>query len=38
MAIADDGYGGGAREAFFPLYPLLVRVAGLPLPFGSSRR
>ena len=31
MAIADDGYGGGAREAFFPLYPLLVRVAGAPL-------
>ena len=29
LAIADGGYGGGAREAFFPLYPLLVRVAGL---------
>lgn len=28
LAIAEDGYGGGAREAFFPLYPLLVRVAG----------
>jgi hypothetical protein len=28
MAIADGGYGGAAREAFFPLYPLLVRVAG----------
>jgi hypothetical protein len=34
MAIANDGYGGGAREAFFPLYPLLVRVAGAP--FGSA--
>jgi hypothetical protein len=34
MAIASDGYGGGAREAFFPLYPLLVRVAGAP--FGSA--
>ncbi|MGH2901090.1 MAG: mannosyltransferase family protein [Solirubrobacteraceae bacterium] len=34
MAIADGGYGDGAREAFFPLYPLLVRVAGAPL--GSS--
>jgi hypothetical protein len=30
MAIADGGYGGGAREAFFPLYPLVVRVAGVP--------
>lgn len=35
MAIADGGYGGGTREAFFPLYPLLVRVAGALLPFGS---
>ncbi len=34
LAIAADGYGGGAREAFFPLYPLLVRVAGAPL--GSA--
>jgi Mannosyltransferase (PIG-V) len=34
LAIASDGYGGGAREAFFPLYPLLVRVAGAPL--GSA--
>ena len=34
MAIAADGYGGGAREAFFPLYPLLVRIAGAP--FGSA--
>jgi hypothetical protein len=34
LAIADGGYGGGAREAFFPLYPLLVRVAGAPL--GSA--
>jgi hypothetical protein len=34
MAIASEGYGAGAREAFFPLYPLLVRVAGAPL--GSA--
>ena len=34
LAIADGGYDGGAREAFFPLYPLLVRVAGAPL--GSA--
>ena len=34
MAIADGGYGGGAREAFFPLYPLLVRIVGAPL--GSA--
>jgi len=34
MAIADGGYGGGAREAFFPLYALVVRVAGAP--FGSA--
>jgi hypothetical protein len=34
LAIADSGYGDGAREAFFPLYPLLVRVAGAPL--GSA--
>ena len=34
MAIASDGYGGGAREAFFPLYPLIVRIAGTP--FGST--
>jgi hypothetical protein len=31
MAIAAGGYGDGAREAFFPLYPLLVKVAGAPL-------
>ena len=31
LAIAGGGYGGGAREAFFPLYPLVVRLAGLPL-------
>ncbi len=36
MAIAGDGYDGGAREAFFPLYPLLVRVVAAPLPFGSQ--
>ncbi len=34
LAIAGNGYGGGAREAFFPLYPLLVKVAGAPL--GSA--
>jgi len=34
LAIAGDGYGGGAREAFFPLYPLVVRIAGVPL--GSA--
>ncbi len=34
LAIADSGYGDGAREAFFPLYPLLVRIAGAPL--GSA--
>ena len=31
LAIAGDGYGDGAREAFFPLYPLLARIAGAPL-------
>ncbi|MBW3652014.1 MAG: hypothetical protein KY433_00180, partial [Actinobacteria bacterium] len=34
MAIAADGYDGGDREAFFPLYPLVVRLAGAPL--GSA--
>jgi hypothetical protein len=34
LAIAGAGYGDGVREAFFPLYPLLVRVAGLPV--GSA--
>ncbi len=34
LAIAQDGYGDGAREAFFPLYPLLVRIAGAPLGSG----
>jgi hypothetical protein len=33
LAIAGDGYAAGGREAFFPLYPLLVRIAGVP--FGS---
>ena len=28
VAIAQDGYGDGAREAFFPLYPLLLAVGG----------
>jgi Mannosyltransferase (PIG-V) len=30
LAIALDGYGDPLRTAFFPLYPLLVRVAGTP--------
>ncbi|MEA2156115.1 MAG: hypothetical protein QOE11_2255 [Solirubrobacteraceae bacterium] len=34
LAIAGSGYGDDAREAFFPLYPLLVRIAGAPL--GSA--
>jgi hypothetical protein len=39
LRIADSGYGGTAsssapRAAFFPLYPLLVRV--LATPFGAS--
>ncbi|MDP1849151.1 MAG: mannosyltransferase family protein [Solirubrobacteraceae bacterium] len=34
LAIAQDGYDDGARTAFFPLYPLLVRIAGAP--FGSG--
>ncbi|MEA2148319.1 MAG: hypothetical protein QOD69_149 [Solirubrobacteraceae bacterium] len=34
LAIAGDGYGDGVRAAFFPLYPLLVRIAGAPL--GSA--
>ena len=30
LDIANDGYGGGGdRAAFFPLYPLLVKVVGL---------
>ena len=28
LEIAGDGYEGGARAAFFPLYPLLARAAG----------
>ena len=31
LAIAESGYGEGARTAFFPLYPLLVRIVGAPL-------
>jgi hypothetical protein len=34
LAIAGGGYGDGVREAFFPLYPLLVRIAGAPV--GSA--
>jgi len=34
LAIAEGGYGDGAREAFFPLYPLLVRIVSVPL--GSA--
>jgi len=33
LSIADSGYDGPAREAFFPLYPLLVR--GLAAPAGA---
>jgi Mannosyltransferase (PIG-V) len=29
LDIADDGYGGGDRAAFFPLYPALVKVLGV---------
>jgi hypothetical protein len=31
LAIADGGYGDGARAAFFPLYPLVVRLSGAVL-------
>jgi hypothetical protein len=34
LAIADGGYADAARAAFFPLYPLLVRIAGAPLGSG----
>jgi hypothetical protein len=34
LSIADGGYSDPARAAFFPLYPLLVRIAGAPL--GSA--
>lgn len=34
LAIAAGGYGDGARAAFFPLYPVVAEVAGLP--FGSA--
>jgi hypothetical protein len=34
LAIAGSGYGDGAREAFFPLYPVVARLVGLP--FGSA--
>ena len=34
LSIADSGYEGPAREAFFPLYPLLVRA--LATPAGAS--
>ena len=30
LSIADSGYDGPAREAFFPLYPLLVRALAAP--------
>lgn len=30
LSIAEGGYGDGAREAFFPLYPLLVWIAAVP--------
>jgi hypothetical protein len=28
LAVADGGYDGAGREAFFPLYPLVVRLGG----------
>ena len=34
LAIAGSGYGDGAREAFFPLYPIVAGLAGRPL--GSA--
>ncbi|MEY2442713.1 MAG: hypothetical protein QOJ46_2139 [bacterium] len=34
LAIAGGGYGDGAREAFFPLYPVVARLVGLPV--GSA--
>ncbi len=34
LAIAGSGYGDGAREAFFPLYPILAGLVGRP--FGSA--
>jgi hypothetical protein len=34
LSVAQDGYAQGASEAFFPLYPALVAVAGLLL--GSA--
>ena len=34
LAISASGYGDGAREAFFPLYPLVAWLAGLPV--GSA--
>ncbi len=30
LAIAGGGYGDGAREAFFPLYPAAAQLVGLP--------
>jgi hypothetical protein len=34
LAIGDGGYGDGSRAAFFPLYPLLLKVTGAGL--GSA--
>jgi Mannosyltransferase (PIG-V) len=34
LSIADGGYGDGSRAAFFPLYPLLVKISGAGL--GSA--
>jgi hypothetical protein len=36
LGIADQGYGGGADTAFFPLYPLLVRALVLPHPSEAA--
>ena len=36
LAVASDGYRGQAETAFFPLYPLLIRVAGAPLALAGG--
>ena len=36
LDIAGDGYDGGANAAFFPLYPLLVRLLVFPFPSEAA--
>ena len=36
LGIAEDGYDGGANAAFFPLYPLFVRLFVLPFPSEAA--